>query len=56
MSVYMLTFSIMDLGVVLFGWLADRFGAPLPLAIGGLLLAAIVALVGLRHPTYRHIR
>jgi predicted MFS family arabinose efflux permease len=56
MSVYLLTFSAMDLGVVGFGWLADRYGAPLPLGIGGLLLAGIIATVGLRHPTYRHIR
>jgi predicted MFS family arabinose efflux permease len=56
MSVYMLTFSAMDLGVVLFGWLADRYGAPLTLGLGGLLLAGIIAAVGALHPSYRHIR
>jgi MFS family permease len=56
MSVYMLTFSMMDVGVVLFGWLADRYGAPATLGVGGLVLAGVVAAVGLLHPSYRHIR
>jgi MFS family permease len=56
MSVYMLTFSAMDVGVVLFGWLADRYGAPATLGVGGLVLAGVIAAVGLLHPSYRHIR
>jgi MFS family permease len=56
MSVYMLTFSAMPLGVVPFGMLSDRYGAPVTIGSGGLLLAVIIALVGLLHPTYRHIR
>jgi MFS family permease len=56
MSVYMLTFSAMPLGVVPFGWLADHYGAPITIGTGGLVLAAVIALVGVLHPSYRHIR
>jgi predicted MFS family arabinose efflux permease len=56
MSVYMLTFSAMPLGVVPFGALADRYGAPVTIGIGGLLLAAVIAAVGVLHPSYRHIK
>jgi MFS family permease len=55
MSVYMLTFSAMPLGVVPFGALSDAFGAPITIGIGGLLLAAVIGAVGLLHPSYRHI-
>ncbi|HUG14058.1 MAG TPA: MFS transporter [Thermomicrobiales bacterium] len=55
MSVYMLTFSAMPLGVVPFGILSDRYGAPVTIGIGGLVLAVIIALVGALHPTYRRI-
>lgn len=56
MSVYMLTFSAMPLGVVPFGWLADHYGAPISIGIGGLLLAGIITIVGALHPSYRHIK
>ncbi|MEX2314673.1 MAG: MFS transporter, partial [Thermomicrobiales bacterium] len=39
MSVYLLTFSVMDIGAVGFGALSDRYGAPLSVGLGGLLLA-----------------
>jgi predicted MFS family arabinose efflux permease len=55
MSVYLLTFSAMPLGVVPFGMLSDHYGAPLTIGIGGLLLAATIAATGMLHPTYRHI-
>ena len=55
MSVYMLTFSAMPLGVVPFGALSDAYGAPITIGIGGLLLAVVIATVGLLHPSYRHI-
>jgi MFS family permease len=56
MSVYMLTFSAMPLGVVPFGWLADHYGAPVTIGIGGVILVFVIALVGALHPSYRHIR
>lgn len=56
MSVYMLTFSAMPLGVVPFGALSDIYGAPITIGLGGLLLAAVIAAVGLFHPSYRHIK
>jgi MFS family permease len=55
MSVYMLTFSAMPLGVVPFGILSDRYGAPITIGIGGLVLAAVIALVGVLYPPYRRI-
>lgn len=56
MSVYMLTFSAMPLGVVPFGALSDIYGAPITIGIGGLLLTGVIAAVGLLHPSYRHIK
>jgi MFS family permease len=56
MSVYMLTFSAMPLGVVPFGALSDVYGAPITIGIGGLLLTAVIARVGFFHPSYRHIK
>jgi len=56
MSVYMLTFSAMPLGVVPFGALSDVYGAPITIGIGGLLLMVVIAVVGLFHPSYRHIK
>jgi len=56
MSVYMLTFSAMPLAVVPYGALSDAFTAPVAIGIGALLLAAIVTVVGIVHPSYRHIR
>jgi predicted MFS family arabinose efflux permease len=56
MSVYMLTFSAMPLAVVPAGILADTYGAPATIGIAGLLLLVIIGLVGLFHPSYRHIR
>lgn len=56
MSVYMLTFSAMPLAVVPYGALADAFTAPVTIGIGALLLAAIIAVVGAVHPSYRFIR
>ncbi|MEX2314229.1 MAG: hypothetical protein WD628_00830, partial [Thermomicrobiales bacterium] len=56
MSVYMLTFSAMPLGVVPFGIFSDIYGAPITIGIGGLLLMAVTGAVGLLHPSYRHIK
>jgi MFS family permease len=56
MSVYMLTFSAMPLSVLPFGALADAFGAPVTIGIGGLLLVGVVGLFGVLHPSYRHLQ
>ncbi|MEX2315405.1 MAG: MFS transporter [Thermomicrobiales bacterium] len=55
MSVYLLTFSAMPLGTVPFGALSDRYGAPITIGMGGLVLAAIVASVGALYTPYRRI-
>ena len=55
MSVYMLTFSAMPLGVVPFGIFTDIYGAPITIGIGGLLLMVVIGAVGFLHPSYRHI-
>ncbi|MDQ3548357.1 MAG: MFS transporter [Chloroflexota bacterium] len=55
MSVYLLTFSAMPLGTVPFGALSDRYGAPITIGTGGLVLAAIVVAVGVLYPPYRRI-
>lgn len=56
MSVYMLTFSAMPLGTVPFGALSDRYGAPVTIGIGALVLATIIIAVGILYPPYRRIR
>lgn len=56
MSVYMLTFSAMPLAVTPFGALADEFGAPVTIGIGGLLLVTVVVIFGALHPSYRHLK
>lgn len=56
MSVYMLTFSAMPLAVVPYGALADVFTAPIVIGIGALLLAGVIGVVGMVHPSYRFIR
>jgi MFS family permease len=55
MSVYLLTFSAMPLGTVPFGALSDRYGAPITIGIGGLVLAAIILTVCVLYPPYRRI-
>lgn len=56
MSVYMLTFSLMPISVLPVGALADMFGAPLTIGLGGVALVAVVILYGVFHPSYRHLR
>lgn len=56
MSVYMLTFSAMPLSVTPFGALADRFGAPVTIGIGGLLLVVIVLAFAVLNPAYRNLK
>lgn len=55
MSINMMTFSLMPLSVVPTGFLVDIFGAPLVIGCSGLLLAAIVAVYGTLHPSYRKV-
>lgn len=55
MSVYMLTFSLMPISVLPVGALADAFGAPITIGIGGLALVTVVVLYGTLHPSYRHL-
>ncbi|CAN5568255.1 MFS transporter [soil metagenome] len=55
MSINMMTFSLMPLSVVPTGYLVDMFGAPVVIGCAGLLLAAIVAVYGTLHPSYRKV-
>ncbi len=55
MSINMMTFSLMPLSVVPTGILVDIFGAPVVIGCAGLLLAAIVAVYGTLHPSYRRV-
>jgi hypothetical protein len=38
------------------GFLTDAYGAPVTIGVAGLLLLASVEVVGLSHPTYRHVK
>lgn len=55
MSIYMLTFSLMPLSVLPTGAIADAVGAPITIGIAGLLLAVVVVLYGVIHPTFRKL-
>jgi predicted MFS family arabinose efflux permease len=55
MSIYMLTFSLMPLSVLPIGAIADAVGAPITIGIAGLLLAVVVVLYGMIHPTFRRL-
>ncbi len=55
MSIYLMTWSLMPLGTLPAGAMADHIGAPLTVAIGGGLCALLVALVWLGTPALRDI-
>ena len=56
MSVYLMTWSLMPLGTLPAGALADHVGAPLTVALGGGLCAILVGVVWLATPALREIR
>ena len=55
MSIYMLTFSALPLGNMFISLLADAFGAPATIGVGGILLAGIVFLFGSFSRAYRNM-
>jgi hypothetical protein len=56
MSVYLMTWSLMPIGVLPMGWLADHVGAPITVAGGGVLCALLVIAVWLAIPAMRALR
>jgi MFS family permease len=56
MSIYLMTWSLMPLGTLPAGALADRIGAPLTVAVGGALCAVLVSAVWLSRPVLRQLR
>jgi MFS family permease len=56
MSVYLMTWSLMPLGTLRAGALADHVGAPLTVALGGGLCAILVGVVWLATPALRELR
>ncbi|HZU07581.1 MAG TPA: MFS transporter [Chloroflexota bacterium] len=56
MSIYLMTWSLMPLGTLPAGALADRVGAPLTVAAGGALCALLVSAVWLSRPVLRQLR
>ncbi len=56
MSVYLMTWSLMPMGTLPAGALADHVGAPLTVALGGGLCALLVLLVWLTTPALRMLR
>jgi MFS family permease len=55
MSLFHLTNGASPLALVPVGFLADAYGAPVVIGVGGLLLLALVFMVGMFHPAYRRI-
>jgi predicted MFS family arabinose efflux permease len=56
MSVYLITFAVSPVAALPMSWLADWLGAPLTVAGGGLIVAAVVAGFAALYPAYRSIR
>ena len=56
MSIYLMTWSLMPLGTLPAGALADHVGAPLTVALGGGLCALLVGIVWLATPALRDLR
>jgi MFS family permease len=56
MSVYLMTWSLMPMGTLPAGALADHVGAPLTVALGGGLCTLLVLLVWLATPALRKLR
>jgi MFS family permease len=55
MSVYMLTWGLMPLGTLPSGLIAEHFGAPLAIGVGGAISALVVVVVALRRPVLREM-
>ncbi len=56
MSIYQITFAVSPFGALPLAWAVEQFGAPISLALAGLIVAATVALAGIFYTPYRHIR
>jgi MFS family permease len=56
MSVYLLTLGVTPVAAFPMAWLADRVGGPTAVALGGVVVATVVAAVALTYPPYRRIR
>lgn len=56
MSLLMVTHAATPMAVVPIGFLSDAFGARATIGVAGLCLLAVITLVGLFHPTYRHVK
>jgi MFS family permease len=56
MSVYLLTLGVTPVAAFPMSWLADRVGGPAAVALGGAVVATVVASVALLYPPYRRIR
>jgi MFS family permease len=56
MSVYLLTLGATPVAAFPMSWLADRLGGPPTVALGGVIVAVVVAGVALLYPPYRRIR
>ena len=56
MSVYLLTLGATPVAAFPMSWLADQIGGPAAVALGGAVVAVVVAGVALLYPPYRRIR
>jgi MFS family permease len=55
MSVYLLTLGVTPVAAMPMAWLADQIGGPAAVALGGAVVATVVAGVALLYPAYRRI-
>ena len=55
MSIAMMTWGVMPLSALPFGFLAERIGTPNALAISGLLLTVFTLLFAVLYPKFRQI-
>ena len=55
MSIAMMTFGMMPLSAVPFGFLAEQTGTPFALMLSGLILVGLTVVAGIASPTFRRI-
>jgi MFS family permease len=54
-SVYMLTWGLMPLGTLPAGWLAERYGAPFAVTLGGAVCVVVTVIVAVTRPVLRNL-
>ena len=55
MSIVMMTFGLMPIGALFFGYIAEFIGTPLALTLSGIALAVVTVVFGILYAPFRRI-